>query len=322
MARGGRKGDEGGVSFFAFQDIITAVIGILVLITLILALEIREKPPEEGNQSVAPSPVEIDLSEENNGTDFKALIAAQKKINKEFEHFVLLKIEEIDEQIEDAQLAVVLLQKQIQEIEAEVDAPLAEKFKQALEELNNQLSFTKNNISELENEKKGLMDQMDSNPMAFMDEDEKDAYVERLMTDIEQLKEQIQNDVRVIPEETNTRLKPVLVGLSGNELSIGEFNQEQTTTPFNRNTFVRELMRGYRRYDPRTHYFVFFFKPSACRMTVPVPKSGGEGMGQLELFDTAIGYAESLKFKFGYEPIHEEAALIFSNKKREGVPQN
>ena len=53
-----------------------------------------------------------------------------------------------------------------------------------------------------------------------------------------------------------------------------------------------------------------------------VPKSGGEGMGQLELFDTAIGYAESLKFKFGYEPIHEEAALIFSNKKREGAPKN
>ncbi|MGE4550078.1 MAG: hypothetical protein AAEJ57_01715, partial [Opitutales bacterium] len=87
MARGSRKGNDGGVSFFAFQDIITAVIGILVLITLILALEIREKPPEEGNQSVAPSPVEIDLSKENNGTDFKALIAAQKKENKEFEHF-------------------------------------------------------------------------------------------------------------------------------------------------------------------------------------------------------------------------------------------
>ena len=320
MARGGRKGNEGGVSFFAFQDIITAVIGILVLITLILALEIRAKPPEEGNQSVAPSPVEIDLSEENNGTDFKALIAAQKKENKEFEHFVLLKIEELDEQIEDARLAVIFMEKQIEEIEAEVDAPLAEKFKQALEALNNQLSFTKNNISELEKEKKGLMDQLDSNPMAFMDEDEKEAYVERLMTDIEQLEEQIQNDVRVIPEETNTRLKPVLVGISGNELSIGEFNQEQTTTAFNRNTFVRELMRGYRRYDPRTHYFVFFFKPSACRMTVPVPKSGGEGMGQLELFDTAIGYAENLKFKFGYEPIHEEAALIFSNKKHGGSP--
>jgi len=319
MGRGGRKDDGAGVSFFAFQDIITAVIGILVLITLILALEIRPKPPEEGNQSIAPSPVEIDLSEENNGTDFKALIAAQKKKNVEFEHFVLLQIEELDEQIEKVKLVVVLLEKQIEQIEATVDSPLAEKLKQAIETLENQLSFTKNNISELEKEKKGLLDQLDSNPMAFMDETEKEAYVERLMNDMEQLKEQIQNDVRVIPEETNTKLKPVLVSISMNELSIGEFNQEQTTVAFNRDSFVPELRRGYRRFNPKTHYFVFFFKPSACRMTVPVPRQD-RTMDQLELFDTALGYADSLDFKFGYEPIHEEAALIFSNKKQDTSP--
>ncbi|SVC91156.1 uncharacterized protein METZ01_LOCUS344010, partial [marine metagenome] len=243
MARGGRKGNDGGVSFFAFQDIITAVIGILVLITLILALEIREKPPEEGNQSVAPSPVEIDEHDENNGTDFKALIAAQKITNTEFEHFVLQQVEELEEQIDSIRLVVVNLEKLIEEMESTVDSPLAEKLKQAIEALENQLSFTKNNISELEKEKKGLLDQLDSNPMAFMDEDEKETYVERLMNDIEQLEEQIQNDVRVIPEKTNTPLKPVLVSVSANELSIGEFNQEQTTTPFNRNTFVREIMR-------------------------------------------------------------------------------
>ena len=106
MGRGGRKVQDGGVSFFAFQDIITAVIGILVLITLILALEIREKPPEEGEQSVAPSPVEMDLSEENNGTDFKALIAAQKKKNLEFKHFVMRQVEEIDQQIKQVRRAV------------------------------------------------------------------------------------------------------------------------------------------------------------------------------------------------------------------------
>ena len=127
------------------------------------------------------------------------------------------------------------------------------------------------------------------------------------------------NDVRVIPEETNTTLKPVLVSISANELSIGEFNQEQTTAAFNRENFVPQLMRGYRRYNPNTHYFVFFFKPSACRMTVPVPTRGG-AIDQLELFDTALGYAENLGFKFGYEPIHEEAALIFSNKKPDTSP--
>ena len=318
MGRGGRKEQGGGVSFFAFQDIITAVIGILVLITLILALEIREKPPEEGEQSVAPSPVEIDESQENNGTDFKALIAAQKKKNLEFKHFVMRQVEEIDQQIKQVRLKVTDLEQKIEEIEKTADTPVSEKLKEIIETLENQLSFAKNNVSELEKEKKGLADQLDSNPMALMDTEEKDAYVERLMTDIEQIKKQIENDVRVIPEETDTPLKPVLVSISGNELSIGEFNQKQTTTPFNRNTFIRELLRGYDRYDPTTHYFVFFFKPSACRMTVPMARNDG-GEDQLEIFDTAIGYAESRKFKFGYEPIHEEAALIFSNKKPDNL---
>ncbi|SVE61154.1 uncharacterized protein METZ01_LOCUS514008, partial [marine metagenome] len=38
------------VSFFAFQDIITAVIGILVLIALILALQVNPKPVDPGDE--------------------------------------------------------------------------------------------------------------------------------------------------------------------------------------------------------------------------------------------------------------------------------
>ena len=136
---------------------------------------------------------------------------------------------------------------------------------------------------------------------------------------LDQPEKQIKNDARGIPEKNNTKLKPVLVSISMNELSIGEFNQEQTTVAFTRDSFVPELRRGYRRFNPKTHYLVFFFKPSACRMTVPVPRKDLT-MDQLELFDTALGYAESRDFKFGYEPIHEEAALIFSNKKREVSP--
>lgn len=39
----GRRGQGPGVSFFAFQDIITAVVGIFILITLILVLELVER---------------------------------------------------------------------------------------------------------------------------------------------------------------------------------------------------------------------------------------------------------------------------------------
>ena len=57
MARGGRVSDE-KVSFFAFQDIITAVIGILVLIALILALQVNPKSEDPGDnpdEALSPS---------------------------------------------------------------------------------------------------------------------------------------------------------------------------------------------------------------------------------------------------------------------------
>lgn len=41
-----RKGGVPGVSFFAFQDIITAVVGIFILITLLLVLELAERVSE------------------------------------------------------------------------------------------------------------------------------------------------------------------------------------------------------------------------------------------------------------------------------------
>jgi hypothetical protein len=50
MGRSSRNSEE-KVSFFAFQDIITAVIGILVLIALILALQVNPKTRERRGES-------------------------------------------------------------------------------------------------------------------------------------------------------------------------------------------------------------------------------------------------------------------------------
>ena len=223
------------------------------------------------------------------------------------------------DQLEKERQAIAALKKQIKKVETSPSNRDAAKRKQGIVALQQDLAFAKNHISELEKELEGMRSQLDSNPLLLLTEGEKRKYVERLMNDIQQLEKQIKNDVRVIPEKTKTKLKPVLVSISANELSIGEFNQEQTTVAFKRDEFVPELIRGYRRYNPNTHYFVFFFKPSACRMTVPVHERDG-ALGELELFEAALGYADNLGFKFGYEPIHEEAALIFSNKKPDTSP--
>ena len=66
MGRSSRNSEE-KVSFFAFQDIITAVIGILVLIALILALHVNPKREKEGdNPGNNTAPVEL-IEGENEG---------------------------------------------------------------------------------------------------------------------------------------------------------------------------------------------------------------------------------------------------------------
>ncbi len=47
-----RRFDPPGVSFFAFQDIITAVVGIFILITLVMVLDLIEKVDAASNSSV------------------------------------------------------------------------------------------------------------------------------------------------------------------------------------------------------------------------------------------------------------------------------
>ena len=50
MAR--RRSVGPGVSFFAFQDIITAVVGIFILVTLLLVLELAQRVETAGEKKI------------------------------------------------------------------------------------------------------------------------------------------------------------------------------------------------------------------------------------------------------------------------------
>ncbi|WP_164104220.1 hypothetical protein [Candidatus Laterigemmans baculatus] len=66
-----------GISFFAFQDIITAVVGIFILITLILVLELAQRV------EAATSPPTVDI--EQLQTSLASLEAEVEKMQAEFE---------------------------------------------------------------------------------------------------------------------------------------------------------------------------------------------------------------------------------------------
>ena len=70
-------------------------------------------------------------------------------------------------------------------------------------------------------------------------------------------------------------------------------------------------------YDKNKNFFVYFFRPSACQLTITnVP--GRNGTIEKNLFDLLCdpknNLTRMLGYKYGFEPIHEEAAVLFTDK--------
>ena len=100
MGRSSRNSEE-KVSFFAFQDIITAVIGILVLIALILALQVNPKREKEGDSpGNNTAPVEFMMGENNGGGNATIVVASEFNATEVIEEIAELHQEITEEQNE------------------------------------------------------------------------------------------------------------------------------------------------------------------------------------------------------------------------------
>jgi hypothetical protein len=70
-------------------------------------------------------------------------------------------------------------------------------------------------------------------------------------------------------------------------------------------------------YDKKKNFFVYFFRPSACETTITNVPGGMERFKRI-LFDLLCdpknNLTRMLGFKYGFEPIHEEAAVLFTDK--------
>ena len=174
--------------------------------------------------------------------------------------------------------------------------------------------------NELSEEKKGLEDKINARilrSLKNLSELELQELDSSLNSQVEQLQSQIDNEVRVIPKENNVGEKPVLVILGSTEFTIGIFNGEQRTVQVNPANYYQQLGSALTSYDKKKNFFVYFFRPSACETTVTnVP--GRNGAIQKNLFDLLCdpknNLTRMLGYKYGFEPIHEEAAVLFTDK--------
>ena len=336
MGRSSRNSEE-KVSFFAFQDIITAVIGILVLIALILALQINPKREKEG-ESPGNNTAPVELIEGQNDGGGNATIVVNSEFNATE---VVEEIAELHQDISDENRTFIVkrdeknseieeLAKELKRVNLELqifkkklgieDSNETEEMKKALQSLQLTIDLAKVQQKELEEKKKGLEDQINARILrmvADMSELKLQQLDTQLNTQIEQLANQIENEVRVIPKESNVGKKPILVILGASEFTIGVFNGEQRTLQVTPATYYNQLGTALTTYDKTQHFFVYFFRPSACETVVSnVP--GRNGAIEMNLFDLLCSPKGNLNsqlgYRFGTEPIHEEATVLFTNK--------
>ena len=172
MGRSSRNSEE-KVSFFAFQDIITAVIGILVLIALILALQVNPKREKEGdNPGNNTAPVEytdglkdgggnatIVVASEFNATEVMEEIAElHQEITEEKREFLVKseaknsEIEKLAEELRKLNLEIEIFKKKL----GIQDSNESKEMKEKIESLELLSDLAKVQQAELIEEKKGL----------------------------------------------------------------------------------------------------------------------------------------------------------------------
>jgi len=336
MGRSSRN-SEAKVSFFAFQDIITAVIGILVLIALILALQVNPKREKEGdNPGNNTAPVELIVGEQDGGGNATIVVASEfnatqvieeiaelhQEISEEKREFLVKsmaknsEVEILSEELRKLNLELQVLKKKLG-IE---DSNESKETKEKIENLELLMDLAKVQKNESNDEKKGLEDKINARilrSLKNLSELELQELDSNLNSQVEQLKSQVENEVRVIPKENDVGEKPVLVILGSSEFTIGIFNGEQRTIQVNSANYYQQLGSALTSYDKKKNFFVYFFRPSACG-TIITNVPGRNGAIQKNLFDLLCdpknNLTRMLGYKYGFEPIHEDAAVLFTDK--------
>ena len=270
--RGRLRSGGGSVSFFAFQDIITAVIGIVIFIALLLSLFIGTESDAIHKKRIAEKATPDQIRE------LDALIIEIQRQQSSLAGVLSLPIGDPEIEITQLQDLLQTLSAQIENIRKNTPTSTdsTKKFELDLKALERNIDILNSEVEKRNNEKNALAD-----------------INKKLQTQIFDLQKAILeeekkiNDIWLIPDESSTTKRPLLITLSSQTMELRLLNGQLK----NSNGKLRELLQDY---DPLEFYVVFYLKPSA-----------------FPNWEEILKETRSLGFEVGYEPIREEQTITF-----------
>jgi hypothetical protein len=291
--RGNLRGSN-GVSFFAFQDVIMSVTGVVIVIALLLALQI-DKIPDPGSADAAGAPdgistdAESELASPGDLVKLEGELAAAKRRLAELQAG------------RRARETVEEIAAEIAQLEKSIARRLAKK-KRNEENLNSEKVAPRDRVEaakiaalqfQLDEARKKLRTMTPENKKLGARLRELEAKVRKTESAVLQSRENAR-DLVLIPEMTNTTKEAVIVDVTGDSLTARRFDragEKRLASDAGFSDFCRRL-------KPTEHYFVFFVRPS-----------GALRFGNLRKIARRAG------FEVGYDAIDEGTKLRIGKRK-------
>jgi predicted nucleic acid-binding Zn-ribbon protein len=270
--RGKLRAGGGTVGFFAFQDIITAVIGIVIFIALLLSLFIGTESDAIRKKRIAAQATPDQIHE------LSALLVKIQQMQSALAATLSLPVGAPEAELIQLQDWLQTLSAQIENIRKNtpVSTDLTKKFELDLKALEMNLAVQQARLEKLNNE---------VNTISNINENIQNKILELQKAILEEEKKI--NDIWLIPDESITTKRPLLVTVSSEAMELRSLDGILKQTKGN----LKELLQDFNSLE---FYVVFYLKPSAF------PR--GE-----EILDET----KKLGFEVGYEPIREDQNINF-----------
>jgi chromosome segregation ATPase len=269
--RGRLRAGGAAVGFFAFQDIITSVIGIVIFIALLLSLFIGTEADDLRKKRIAELATPEQLAE------LDALLARIRALQADLGSALSISNSNPQTRIANLEEWLATLLSQIETVKQSTPTASSDQAKiqadlKALEKLLAEHQAKRDRLQ------KDLADAGASN--------------ESLQRQIEEIQKAIlaeekkRNDIWLIPDEAVTTKRPVLAIVSSSGFEVKTLDDSGKGSTSRNGTDIAKLLKPYSSLE---NYVVFYVRPSAFPDWADIRES-----------------VQKLGFEIGYEPVRED----------------